>query len=419
VTPTRAKGAVAGFDGLRAVAALAVLSYHVALASGVTLSGWFAPVGWELKGGVAIFFVISGALLYLPYARALRDASALPDWRTYARRRAIRILPAYWLGLTVVAIGPFHAGVFGPYAWRYYGLSQIYSPQTLFGGLGVAWSLCVEVSFYLFLPVFARLSARFAARRGAGPARAQLALIGAAAAGSLVLRAALAGSPSTPTQGMTLMVGLPGLLDWFAIGMSLAVLRASLEGGGVRIRVIDALARRPRRCVLLAVAAFAAALPSQQADTFLPWYGLMTHLAFGAGSGLLVLSVIVPQPTGVPPRRRVLCHPVLAWIGTVSYGIYLWHLPVLDLIAPHLLPAASRGSLDDAALMWLVVVAGAVACGAASWYLVERPVQRFFGSRKGDRETRQSHGRMAEMDGVVQSTLDPLNSSGVAVDHLA
>jgi len=199
--------------------------------------------------------------------------------------------------------------------------------------------------------------------------------------------------------------------------MALAVLRAALEvgeaGGGLGL---DSLARRPGRCVLLGVAVFAAALPSQQADTFLPWYGPLTHLALGLASGLLVLSVIAPPPSG---RRRVLCHPLLAWIGTISYGIYLWHLLVLQLLAPHLLPAAPSGSLDTAALTWLLVVAGAVACGAASWYLVERPVQRFFGSRRGDKRPRRKPGRMAELDARVQSTLDPLNSPGVAVDHLA
>ena len=88
--PTRAQGAVAGFDGLRAIAALTVVSYHVALRSGLTRSGWFEPVWWELKGGVVIFFVISGALIYLPYARALQAGTSLPDWRSYARRRAVR-----------------------------------------------------------------------------------------------------------------------------------------------------------------------------------------------------------------------------------------------------------------------------------------------------------------------------------------
>jgi peptidoglycan/LPS O-acetylase OafA/YrhL len=215
------------------------------------------------------------------------------------------------------------------------------------------------------------------------------------------------------------MVALPGLLDWFAIGMALAVVRVSLEADGASFRAAAALARRPASCLLLALAVFAAAVPSQRGDTFLPWYGLITHLALGVGSGLLVLSVIAPHPAAVRRPRRILCHPLLAWVGTISYGIYLWHLPVLMLFAPHPLPAASHGSLDDGALMWLVVVAGAVACGAASWYLVERPMQRFFGSWKGGKQPRQTPGRMAELDAPVQSTLDPLNSPGVAVDHLA
>jgi hypothetical protein len=56
---------------------------------------------------------------------------------------------------------------------------------------------------------------------------------------------------------------------------------------------------------------------------------------------------------------------------------------------------------------------------AASWYLIERPVQRFFASRTGGRHRRNPRGRVSDIDAGVHSTLDPLNSSGVAVDHLA
>ena len=256
-------------------------------------------------------------------------------------------------------------------------------------------------------------------RRGAGAARVQLAMIGAAGLGSLALRGALTALPGTAAPVATLLVALPGALDWFAIGMALAVLRTSLEVGGAGSLAIAALARRPGRCPLLAFAVFAAVVPSQQTDMFLPWDGLMTHVGLGVGSGLLVLSVIAPHPAGVARRRRVLCHPLLAWVGTISYGIYLWHILVLDLLAPHLLPSLPTGALDAAGLMWLAVLAGAVACGAASWYLVERPLQRLFASHRRGQEGRRTRGRMAEMDAGVQSTLDPLNSPGVAVDHLA
>ena len=405
-----------GFDGLRALAALTVVTYHVALSGEFLHAGSLAQLLWELKGGVAVFFVISGALLYLPYARAIRDRAELPDWRVYGRRRVVRILPAYWVVLTTVAIGPFPAEVFGSHAWSYYGLSEIYDPQTLFGGLGVAWSLCVEVSFYAVLPVFAWLVARMAGRaRTRGGVGIQLVWIGLAALASLVLRGELAGSLSAPAydHGETLMVTLPGLLDWFAIGMALAVLRAELEAGRAIRFPLATLGRRPGACVLLSFAAFMLAVPEQYGDMFLPWYGLETHFAIGVGAGLLVLAVIVPGATDA--RRwplRVLGSRVAAWLGTISYGIYLWHFPALELIERAVLPHPASASVADLALVWLAVVSAAIVLGAASYYLVERPARRLVRRRESD-------GRPRRTDETVQPRLDSLNSAGVAADHLA
>lgn len=391
-----------GFDALRALAALTVVSYHVARSSTFGPAGWLAPLLWELKGGVAIFFVISGALLYLPYARAIRDGRGLPDWRRYGRRRGARILPAYWLTLTALAIGPFAAGGLGPDAWRYYGLSQIYNSQTVFGGLGVAWSLCVEVSFYAVLPLFAWWVARRVRRHGERSAwLVQVALIAAAGLASLALRGALAGSLIAPVRGSgkTLMVALPGLLDWFAIGMSLAVLRAELEAGRASKCPLAVLGARPRLCALLALAAFLAGVPAQHGDVFLPWYGLLTHVAVGLGSGLLVLAVIVPRAArAAPVSTRVLGSRALAWVGTISYGIYLWHLPLLGLIGPALLPGPASATLGSLLALWLAGVGGALVLGAASWYLVERPVQRVLRRRE------QREDRLSRLDAPALST---------------
>ena len=98
-------------------------------------------------------------------------------------------------------------------------------------------------------------------------------------------------------------------------------------------------------CVLLAFAAFMIAVPEQHGDIFLPWYGVATHLAIGIGSGLLVLAVIVPRDGGARPwPLRVLGSPIAAWVGTISYGIYLWHLPALQLIERALLPHPTSAS---------------------------------------------------------------------------
>jgi peptidoglycan/LPS O-acetylase OafA/YrhL len=425
-----------GFDGLRALAALSVVTYHVALSGAFVHADSLAPLLWELKGGVAIFFVISGALLYLPYARAIGDQAAVPNWRIYAGRRGVRILPAYWVALTAVAIGPFGAGVFGPDAGSYYGLSQIYNPQTVLGGLGVAWSLCVEVSFYALLPVFAWLVARTAGRTGARTAvGVQLGWIAAAGLASLALRATLAGSLTLATQdrGTTMMVSLPGLLDWFAIGMALAVLRAELEAGRACRFPVAALGRRAWLCVLLAFAAFMIGIPEQHGDIFLPWYGVATHLAIGVGSGLLVLAVIVPgSPTSRPWPLRALGSSIAVWLGTISYGIYLWHLPALQLIERAVLPhAPATASAASLGLVWLAVMAAAIVLGAASFYLVEQPSRRLLrryerrkinGATAGRRPVLASvqlPGRPGLDDQAVQARLDGLNSSGVAADHLA
>jgi peptidoglycan/LPS O-acetylase OafA/YrhL len=407
---TSRRDRLAGLDGLRALAAIAVLTYHVAEWSTFAFAGPLASVLWELKGGVAVFFVISGAVLYLPYARAIRDQQPPPDWRRYARRRVVRIIPAYWIALTAFAVGPFSAGVFGPSLWRYYGLSQIYSSDTLLSGLGGAWSLCVEMSFYALLPVFALAAARLARR--AGPrlaARAQLALMMLAAVVSIALRGGLADSLIAPPRGhgLGLAVALPGFLDWFAIGMALAVFAAEREVGRTGCRPLAALARRPGVCVLLGLFAFGAGVPAQRADMFLPWYGLLTHVALGVGGGLLVLAAIGPRRRGHLLRGRL-----LAWLGTISYGIYLWNRVVLELI--HRQP--EHRDLPSTVLIWLAVLVGTIGLAAASWYLVEHPLQRALRAREN---RARGGGRTPEMDAGVHSVTAGLNSPGVAVDHLA
>ena len=75
----------------------------------------------------------------------------------YARRRALRILPGYWVALTLLAIFPGVVGVFTGDWWRYYGYLMLYFERTRNGGIQVAWTLCVEVTFYIALPVWAAL----------------------------------------------------------------------------------------------------------------------------------------------------------------------------------------------------------------------------------------------------------------------
>ena len=157
------------FDGYRALAAGAVLLLHVGVASGYVFRN--TGVGryvFRLDVGVAVFFLISGFLLYRPFAVAhLADGGSGPRPRDYFRGRFLRIFPAYWVALTAVVLfqhGPTHRiHNLGDFI-AYYGLLQQYTVAHHFGGIQQAWTLCVEVSFYVFLPVWA-LAIRALAKR--------------------------------------------------------------------------------------------------------------------------------------------------------------------------------------------------------------------------------------------------------------
>jgi peptidoglycan/LPS O-acetylase OafA/YrhL len=368
------------FDGLRAIAATLVIAYHVSLVEGLSRIGLLAPLASELKGGVTVFFVISGFLLYLPYARAIRDGDPLPNWGNYARRRAVRILPGYWVALTIVALASLAGPVFTVHWWWYYGLAHIYNPATLFGGLGVSWSLCVEATFYLCLPFFARWMAGLARREGtANAARSQLAVVCALGLVSVALRGAMCHSliGQVPATGAVLETALPGALDWFAIGIALAVIGATWEMSPERFRAVNWLAANWMLSWALAGLLYAVGAWEQQGDLVLPLYGVFTHVALGLASAFLVLPAIRRGPrTGAV---RILSTRCMAWLGMISYGVYLWHDSVLKALHGSGIPTDHAAGIGQALALFLATAAGAVVLGAASWYLVERPAQRLFG----------------------------------------
>jgi peptidoglycan/LPS O-acetylase OafA/YrhL len=351
-------------DALRAVAALSVLVFHVhqegphyALAVGGT--GTLADkVLTQMSNGVCVFFVISGFVLYRPFAAARAGQARPTALRDYLRRRALRILPAYWLALTVLTIAFSLPGVFSHDWWRYYGLLQVYSAHTIGGGMGVAWTLCVEVTFYLALPLIAALAGRVA--WGHGQASADPEAPGSAGAPTdrsvrpgTARELALLGGLAALTWGWRLLVThhvlagnllytLPGTFDWFALGMALAVLSVH----GVKV---------PRRALL---AACAVTLP---AIVLLP-RALPNHLAAGAFAVSLVsLATLAPNPP------RVLLWRPLAWLGLISYGIYLWHATLIPPVIHHI-------HFANFFTVTLGTAALAVAAAALSWYLLERRV---------------------------------------------
>src|SRR4051812_15018775 len=135
----------------------------------------------QALGGCALatFFVASGFLLYRPFLAARVAGGPRPGLGAYALRRIFRILPAYWAALTITTVWLAQPLVFGSDGWQFYSFTYVYSGHAL-AGIGPAWSLCIEVAWYAFLPAFVVVAGRLPGRplRSATAAVAVLGLVG-------------------------------------------------------------------------------------------------------------------------------------------------------------------------------------------------------------------------------------------------
>src|SRR5262249_23637331 len=140
--PRRSRARLAGFDGLRALAALAVLIAHFGVVTRLNLLSPIRAILGRLDIGVPVFFVISGFLLYRPFVDAHLAGKPRPELRTYLRHRALRIYPAYWAALIGALLIVRQPHSFGDLV-SYFTLIHLYWPGHLPIGLQQSWSLAV------------------------------------------------------------------------------------------------------------------------------------------------------------------------------------------------------------------------------------------------------------------------------------
>ena len=356
-------------DAMRVIGALAVIGHHVGFATGINTgdgpwAGWFA----RLDVGVAIFFVLSGFLLYRPYAHAQATASRRPGAGRYLWRRAMRILPAYWVTVVVVLLAmPRDESATGADWARHFTLTQIYAPHQLRDGLSQTWSLATEVAFYVLLPVLA-----FGLTRGRRRVGRPLLI--------LAWSVAITGTWVT-LMGLGLLslglhtMWLPAYGLWFGSGMALATIHASLRNDyAPRWRFMDDLGRAPLACwaaalAILAIASTPVAGPRDLAEPTATEFGLKMLL-------YAMFSVLLMLPIAFGPETRTkaaFSSSTARWLGTVSYGLFLWHPFALEWI--HVIGDIPDFT-GDPLTIYVLTVAGGLLLAALSFYIVERPFQR-------------------------------------------
>jgi len=399
-------------DAYRVMGMFMVLTIHAAFATGWLQRGRQPGVGWWYEFSAAVvsrfdigapmFFVLSGFLLYRPFVRSLLTGHTPTPLGRFYRRRALRIMPAYWVA--VVGLSVFGAlsavvaiGIDGIWAW----VANLFVLQA-FGstvpyGITQAWSIGVEISFYLALPLWAPLVHRAIARRTT-PAGASHPVVdtGRFAAPVVVRLLAAAGAlwvagnvfrivvvvAGPGWQGRSLN-WLPMYLDLFAVGMLLAVVSAVVAEGAVVPRVFLWAGRHPVWCWALAGALLVAvAQMDPPPEPFMLNGAEYVPRQFGYGviaAVWLAPAIFGDQRAG--RLRAVLASRPMVYLADLSLSFYLWHLAFVDQAKEWTVPGYSQleglavftGSFP---LVLVVATAATLVVSAVVYHLVELPFLR-------------------------------------------
>jgi peptidoglycan/LPS O-acetylase OafA/YrhL len=341
-------------EGMRACAAIGGVITHVAFQTGHSrgldgrLFGRFDPA-------VAVFFALSGFLLWRGHAAAARGLGSRPSTPHYLRSRVVRIMPAYVVAVVVILTLLPDADHPSPTVWlANLSLTQVYVPLTLTAGLTQMWSLSVEVTFYLALPILALLASRL-------PIRARVPTIAALGVASWFW----GWIPFAAPAGLNPLNWPPAFFSWFAAGMLLAEWVHSPLGWPHR------LARHRVLMAIVAVAAYLIAasslagppglLPSSAAQ-----FTVKTAMGALLAAGLVAPLVLDRSNTA----HRLLGSRPMVTLGRWSYGIFIWHLAALTMVFPVIGEFSFRGHMPEVLVLTLIF---AIAIAAVSYALVESP----------------------------------------------
>jgi peptidoglycan/LPS O-acetylase OafA/YrhL len=363
-------------NALRAIAALFVLVFHAGIAtllwklgqSSVTgegtpsqfkpIFGALAPEFVNMRAGIYIFFALSGYLLTRPFLAAYLLGTPHPSIPRYFRNRALRIIPAFWVVTTLYVLwarGDNGGGIAGLLA--VYGYAQNYYPTAAGEIMSQAWTLDIEVAFYIMIPV-ASILALTAGRRMQTTPLKRLAIVLTVLLASYVLSLLFKHQAGNPIK---LTYNLADYLFAFIPGVALAAVEPF---AAPRLR-----GSRSGRILAWGLLGLCIGLLGVFISLPVSDYGL--RLIFvTVGCGALLGAPLVLQWT-TSSCWRVLDNRVMNWLGERSYGIYLIHLGLMT----HVL--ARFGHSHGVKSTFLLLLSGVTLVTLLGadllWRFVERP----------------------------------------------
>ena len=322
---------VRGVEGWRALACLVVVLYHVWQNMDVTGNGvgpWAdkpAVLGFFLNIDMVVdlFFVLSGLLLFLPFANAaLDDSRRVPDRRTFLYRRVLRLYPLY----LVVVLACWFPRNYGAETaqWRdlveHVLLVQAFDSERIFYTVGPAWTLSVEWIFYLVLAALGPVLVRWVreVEPQADRVRRLVSVLGVVVVASMLYKANVELVWNIPVTQWAWRFGPAAKADDIAIGMGLAMVMVLLRGRTLPVWVFP---------LLLASAVGLGSVLRLPGDSIAPdWLLVVRHTGVALAWAILLLAFMTCRST-VP--ARVIDNPVLVRAGILTFAIYLIHEPIL------------------------------------------------------------------------------------------
>lgn len=378
---------IPGADGLRAIACLLVVWHHTAQKlnpEGVSpLVSVLHFLGMRGEVGVSLFFVLSGCLLSIPFWASFVEGKPFPSIKKYAANRAARIAPAFWLNLiicSILAVSVFNLG----FNWQKFSSAFLfinsYNYSTFFPTElnGPLWSIGLEVSCYVLLPLVLYVIFKTAKSTVLAFAGLITAIVALQALNPLLIQIFMTSNDQKGWE-FGLDGGAKQWLPYWNIG---SFLTQFLIGSLAALIIVQLRAKQTGANQLFDLGFVASALGA----TLLVILRLIpgapdsfTHQPYVSPFFALFMSVALVCASHSVYVSRLLDNRVFSWLAKLSFGIYLWHMVVIEIIARKFIKDYVYFGLHDVwqwVLISAIVLATSIAIAAASWRLLESPILR-------------------------------------------
>lgn len=369
-------------DSLRGFSTILIVVFHTSDVSGYSVKHAESIGAYidRLNVGVAIFFVLSGFLIFRPFVHSLIHGSTLPVVRHYYLKRAARIFPGYWIALFVLARLDALTVVNASGFIRNILLVHPFTANNVFTGIRQAWTLSVEMSFYIVVPLLAhafRLRS-IKNRSSTTSIRTLLSVLTCIFFGAYIFQ--LLVHQTHFWFFKTANIWLPSHMDTIALGMFIAVLVEAPASTRALAQFKSFLANHAGSCILGSILVWLiSANINMPIGLVAPEFriGLLCHFLYSISAFLLVAPFCVESRSIL---NKVLSFRLFTWLGTISYGIYIWHYATLaGIFAEKHMPYHENDG--KVLLRLLIVFPVSIAIASLSYYFLERPITRAVSKR--------------------------------------